>query len=156
MKSLIRIAIRAAVLLAAVLAVHAAPDPEAVFRNPPQSAKTGVWWHWMGCNVTKEGIVKDLDWFKETGIGAATIFGMADICSPWATTIRNSPTDGLVAFTPEWWRLVRFACEEAERRGIEIGVHNCPGYTSTGGPWIPPRLELGAHVGRPAGPAGLV
>ena len=64
MKSLIRIAIRAAVLLAAVLAVHAAPDPEAVFRNPPQSAKTGVWLHWMGCNVTKEGIVKDLDWFK--------------------------------------------------------------------------------------------
>lgn len=59
-----------------------APDPEEVFRDPPQSAKTGVWWHWMGCNVTKEGIVKDLDWFKESGIGAATIFGMADVCSP--------------------------------------------------------------------------
>ena len=130
------------IILAAVSAAQAAPDPETVFRNPPPSAKTGVWWHWMGCNVTKEGIVKDLDWFKETGIGAATIFGMADICSPWATTIRNSPTDGLVAFTPEWWRLVRFACEEAERRGIEIGVHNCPGYTPTGGPWIPPRLAM--------------
>ena len=59
-----------------VPAKHSAPDPETVFRNPPQSAKTGVWWHWMGCNVSKEGIVRDLDWFKETGIGAATIFGM--------------------------------------------------------------------------------
>ena len=88
----------------------------------------------MGCNVSKEGIVKDLDWFKETGIGAATIFGMADVCSPWATKIKNSPNEGLIAFTPEWWKLVRFACEEAEKRGIEIGVHNCPGYTSTGGP----------------------
>ena len=50
----------------ASLSSYAAPDPETVFRNPPQSAKTGVWWHWMGCNVSKEGIVKDLDWFKET------------------------------------------------------------------------------------------
>ncbi len=120
----------------------AAPDPLEVFDNPPQSAKTGVWWHWMGGNVTKEGIVKDLDWFAGCGIGAATIFGMADICTPWATGIENSPGSGLVAFTPEWWGLVKFACEEAEKRGIEIGVHNCPGYTSTGGPWIPPRLAM--------------
>ena len=88
-------------VVAAALVVDAAPDPETVFRNPPQSAKTGVWWHWMGCNVSKEGIVKDLDWFKETGIGAATIFGMADVCSPWATKIKNSPNEGLIAFTPE-------------------------------------------------------
>ena len=46
------------------VAANAAPDPEEVFRNPPQSATTGVWWHWMGCNVTKEGIVKDLDWIN--------------------------------------------------------------------------------------------
>ena len=123
-------------------AAGSAADPEVVFRNPPQSARTGVWWHWMGGNVSRDGIVKDLDWFKEVGIGAATIFGLADVCSPWATRIRNSPTEGLVAFTPEWWRLVRFACEEAEKRGIEIGLHNCPGYTSTGGPWIPSRLAM--------------
>ena len=120
----------------------ASVDPQVVFENPPQSAKTGVWWHWMGCNVSKEGIVRDLDWFKETGIGAATIFGMADACTPWAASIRNSPTAGLVAFTPDWWALVRFACVEAERRGVELGIHNCPGYTSTGGPWIPPRLAM--------------
>ena len=116
--------------------------PEAVFRNPPQSAKTGVWWHWMGSNVTKEGIVKDLDWFAEMGIGSATIFGMADICVPWATKMDNCPTGKIVAFTPEWWKIVKFACEEAEKRKIELGLHNCPGYTSTGGPWIPPRLAM--------------
>ena len=132
-------------LLAALLcvgSVFAAPDPQAVFENPPQSAKTGVWWHWMGSNVSRDGIVKDLDWFKDTGIGAATIFGMADICTPWAAKIENCPSGKLLAFTPEWWRLVKFACEEAEKRGIEIGIHNCPGYTSTGGPWIPPRLAM--------------
>ena len=53
----VKIAVAAA-MLAAVMAAQGAPDPEEVFRNPPQSAKTGVWWHWMGCNVTKDGIVK--------------------------------------------------------------------------------------------------
>lgn len=126
----------------AIAAANAAPDPESVFRNPPQSAKTGVWWHWMGSNVSKEGIVKDLDWFRETGIGAATIFGMCDVCTPWATEIKDCPSGKLVAFTPEWWSFVRFACEEAEKRGIELGLHNCPGYSSTGGPWIEPRLAM--------------
>lgn len=126
----------------AAFSVTAAPDPQVVFAAPPQSAKTGVWWHWMGCNVTREGIVRDLDWFARVGVGSATIFGMADVCTPWAKSIPNSPTAGLVAFTPDWWRLVRFACEEAEKRGIELGLHNCPGYTSTGGPWIPPRLAM--------------
>jgi hypothetical protein len=117
-------------------------DPEEVFRNPPQSAKTGVWWHWMGSNVSKEGIVKDLDWFAATGIGSATIFGMCDVCVPWAAEIKDCPTGKLLAFTPAWWEMVRFACDEAEKRGIELGIHNCPGYTSTGGPWIPPHLSM--------------
>ncbi len=128
--------------LFASLSCIGAAAPEDVFFNPPQSAKTGVWWHWMGNNITKEGIVKDLDWFAEVGIGSATVFGMADICTPWATKIKNSPNDGLVAFTPDWWKILRFACDEAKKRGIELGLHNCPGYTSTGGPWIPPRLAM--------------
>lgn len=119
-----------------------APDPETVFRAPPQSAMTGVWWHWMGSSITKEGIVKDLDWFKATGIASATVFGMCDICTPWATKIDDPPGGKIIAFTPEWWKMLAFACDEAEKRGIELGLHNCPGYTSTGGPWITPRLAM--------------
>ncbi len=96
----------------------------------------------MGNNISKEGIVKDLEWFKKTGIGSATVFGIADICTPWATKIKNAPNEGLVAFTDDWWKLLRFACDEAKKRGIELGLHNCPGYTSTGGPWIPPHLAM--------------
>lgn len=120
----------------------AEPNPEMLFRNPPQQAKTGVWWHWMGCHVTEEGIRRDLAYFKETGIGCATIFGMADLCTPWATSIPGSRTEGLIAFTEPWWKWVRFAAQEGRRLGIDIGLHNCPGYTSTGGPWIPPELAM--------------
>lgn len=125
-----------------VNAEEAADDPIEAFLHPGPKAHVGVWWHWMGDTVTREGIVKDLDWFMETGITSATIFGMADICTPWATKIKDSPQDGLVAFTPAWWELVRFAAEEAEKRGLELGLHNCPGYTSTGGPWITPDLAM--------------
>ena len=67
---------------------------------------------------------------------------MADVCTPWAGHIENSPTDGLLAFTDPWWKLVRHAAEEGKRLGIDVGIHNCPGYTSTGGPWITPELSM--------------
>ena len=118
------------------------PLPEEVFRDIPATAKTGAWWHWMGSYVTKEAIIKDLDWFREMGIGSVTVFGLADTCAPCSMKFGNSPVKEIVAFSPEWWALVKFACEEAEKRGIEVGVHNCPGYTSSGGSWIPPRLAM--------------
>ena len=112
------------------------------FEDPPESARPGVWWHWMGCNVTREGITRDLEAFQRAGIAMVTIFGLADSCTPWAASIANSPTDGLIAFTDPWWELVRYAAEEGRRLGIDVGIHNCPGYTSTGGPWIPPELSM--------------
>jgi len=117
-------------------------DPEVVFLTPPETAKPGVWWHWMGCNVTREGITRDLEAFRDAGIGSATIFGMADVCTPWAAHIENSPTDGLIAFTDPWWELVKHAAAEAKRLGLDLGIHNCPGYTHSGGPWIPPELSM--------------
>ena len=54
------------------------PSPEDVFREPPPSARVGVWWHWMGAQVTKDGIVRDLDWMAEMSINSATVFAMAD------------------------------------------------------------------------------
>ena len=136
------LAISFALCLSNFSASAASTDPAQAFLNPPEDAKPGVWWHWMGCNVSREGITRDLEAFKDGGIAAATIFGMADVCTPWAGHIENSPNDGLLAFTDPWWKLVRHAAEEGKRLGIDVGIHNCPGYTSTGGPWIKPELAM--------------
>ena len=117
-------------------------SPEGAFLRPPKVAHPGVWWHWMGSQATEAGIVKDLDWFVRMGIASATVFGMADSCTPWAKRIGDVPTDGLRPFDERWWRLFAFACREGKKRNIDIGLHNCPGYTSTGGRWIPPRLGM--------------
>ena len=122
--------------------VLASDGLEEAFTHPPDSAKPGVWWHWMGCNVTKEGITRDLEAFKEAGIGGATLFGMADICTPWAGAIPNSPTDGLIAFTDPWWELVRHAAAEARRLGLDLGMHASPGYNHSGASWVPPELSM--------------
>ena len=134
--------VAALVIHASVFANEPASDPQHDFLDPPETAQPGVWWHWMGCNVTAEGITRDLEAFKDAGIGAATIFGMADTCTPRAGAIANSPTDGLIAFTDPWWKLVAFAAEEAKRLGLDLGLHNCPGYTHSGGPWITPELSM--------------
>jgi hypothetical protein len=97
---------------------------------------------WMGSNVSAEGITKDLEAMKAAGIGGATIMSLADSCIPWAGFIGQSPTPEVVAFSQPWWQLVRHAASEAHRLGLELILHNCPGYESSGGPWITPDLSM--------------
>lgn len=70
----------------------AVTDPAEAFKNPSESAKPGVWWLWMGSNVTKEGITRDLEALKKEGINTATIMHLADMVTPVGTEIGKSPT----------------------------------------------------------------
>ena len=115
---------------------RAAADPEKVFHNPPESAKPGVLWMWMGCNISKEGITRDLEELKAAGFNRTTMFSLADVTIPWAAEIQNSPTPEILAWKDPWWKLVRHAALESKRLGMDFGMHNCPGYESSGGPWV--------------------
>ena len=35
---------------------------------------------------------------------------------------------------PEWWEMVRFSMEEADRLGLKLGMHICDGFALAGGP----------------------
>ena len=76
------------------------------FKNPPDSARPRVWWHWTGGNVTKEGITKDLEWMKRVGIGGAH---MADIGGRRRPDRSRIP---MTFFTPEWFDAVKHAAAE--------------------------------------------
>lgn len=56
------------------LAQDPGSDLQKGFREPPDSAKPRVWWHWMNGNVTKEGITADLEWMKRVGIAGMQMF----------------------------------------------------------------------------------
>lgn len=119
-----------------------AGDLEQIFSHPPDSAKPGVLWMWMGCNLSSKGITRDLETLKEAGFNRTTMFSLADVTTPWAGEMGNSPTPEIIAWTEPWWKLVRHAALESKRLGMDFGMHNGPGYTSSGGPWITPELSM--------------
>src|SRR5512139_4157784 len=83
------------------------------FRNPPDSAKPRVWWHWMNGNITKEGIKLDLEWMKRIGIGGFQNFDAA-LSTPQIVEKR------LVYMTPEWKDAFLYAATLADQFGLEM------------------------------------
>ena len=102
------------------------------FRNPPDSARPQTWWHWMNGNVTKQGITLDLEAMQRIGIGGVQNFDAG-------TGIPKGP---VVYLSPEWLDLKKHAINEAKRLGLEFTMHNCPGWSSSGGPWITPEQSM--------------
>ncbi len=115
---------------------------ETDFSNPPVTARPYVWWHWMGSNISKEGITKDLEAMKESGIGGATIFHLTSAVTVGAKATGNCPTPEITYRSPKWWEMMKHAASEANRLGLELGMHNCVGYSTTGGPWITPERGM--------------
>lgn len=113
-------------------AVQAQGLLDEAFRNPPSSARPHTWWHWANGNVTKQGITLDLEAMKRVGIGGAQIFNV-DVGIP----------SGKTPFMSRQWReAVAHAIREANRLGLEICIHNCAGWSSSGGPWIKPEHAM--------------
>jgi hypothetical protein len=97
------------------------------FLNPPDSARPGVYWYFMDGNRTAESITKDLESMKKAGIGNL-IFLEVNVGVP----------RGKVDFLSNQWQdLFKHAVREAERLGIEITLGVGPGWTGSGGPWVP-------------------
>jgi hypothetical protein len=107
-------------------------DLESGFRAPPASSRPHTWWHWMNGNVTKEGITADLEAMKRIGLGGAQNFNVSE----------GIPPGPVLYMSPEWLELVKHAVKEANRLGLELCLHNCAGWSSSGGPWITPELAM--------------
>ena len=100
------------------------------FQTPPQAAKPRVWWHWMNGNITKEGIQKDLEWMDRVGIGGFQNFD-ASLGTPQIVK------DRLTYMTPEWKDAFQFTTTLANKLGLEIAIAGSPGWSESGGPWVP-------------------
>ena len=129
-------------MLAAAVTGAGAQNLESLFDTPPQRRGANAWWHWQGANVTKYGITRDLEAMKDAGLSGATIFNIQDV--GWSCEERMSTPlcPGMEYMSAKWWEMVKFAVAEAKRLGLELGLHNCPGYSTSGGPWITPELGM--------------
>jgi hypothetical protein len=100
------------------------------FVSPPASAKPRVWWHWMNGNITKEGIKLDLLWMKRSGIGGFQNFDAAMLTPQ---IVKNR----LVYMTPEWKDAFKFTTKLADSLHLEMAIAGSPGWSESGGPWVP-------------------
>jgi len=127
------------VLLGAVLVATASSTAraegslESNFENPPDSARPMTFWHWMSGLVGKDGITADLEAMKRAGLGGVLIYHIGG---------RTRVQGDVKYMSDEWFDLMKFAAEEAKRIGLEFSFHNCPGWSSSGGPWITPELSM--------------
>jgi len=115
------------VMALAVVASGEVPAGSAI----PEEAKPRTWWWWFGDTVTTNGITHDLEAMKEMGLGGASI------CANHWFGMEPGPVKCL---SDEWYDMVVWAGKEADRLGLTLGFHNCPGWCNTGGPWVRPEF----------------
>src|SRR3546814_6940164 len=82
----------------------------------------------MNGNVTREGIDADLTAMRDIGLGGALMFdGSNDV-----------PKGPVNYISPHWLDLMTHMAAQAQGPGLKVGLHNGPGWSSSGGPWITP------------------
>ena len=103
------------------------------FRSPGNEYRPETWFHLCSRNITKIGITKDLEAIKRAGLRGIHLFSKgndnADRIWPNVKQVKT--------LSPEWYAAVTHAAEECKRLGLSFTLHNCPGWSQSGGPWVP-------------------
>ena len=100
---------------------------ESGFITPADSIQTSVYWYWISDNVSKEGVIRDLESMKKAGINRAFIGNIG---------LDEVPYGKVKMLTDEWWDILHAALKTATKLNIEIGIFNSPGWSQSGGPWV--------------------
>ena len=109
------------------------------FMQPPNAARPMVWWHWMNGNITKEGIKLDLEWMHRVRLRGFQTFDAA-LATPQVVPHR------LAYMTPEWKDAFKYATTLADQMGMEEAIASSPGWSETGGPWVPASQGMKKYV----------
>lgn len=106
---------------------------ESNFKKIPDSTKLAVYWYWISDNLSKDGVIKDLQAMKKVGINRAFIgnIGLPEV-----------EYGKVKVFSDEWWDILHTALKTATDLGIEIGIFNGPGWSQSGGPWVKPEQSM--------------
>lgn len=93
----------------------------------------------MNGNISQDGIKLDLEWMHRVGIAGFQNFDAA-LQTPQVVDKR------LAYMTPEWKEAFRFAISVGDKLGMEMAIAGSPGWSETGGPWVPPSEGMKKYV----------
>ena len=106
------------------------------FMSPDRVHYPETWFHYIGGNVSHEGITADLEAIASAGISGVQMFH-GQFGGRWPAT-----TDSIACLSENWDAAVRHTAEESKRLGLRFSMQNCPGWAMSGGPWIKPENAM--------------
>ncbi len=108
-------------------------DIASKFQNPPMEVRPSGYWWWLYNNVDRASITRDLEEFRDKGMGAVLL-----VCSGnWSA---GKLPEGPAFLSPEWKELFLHALDEAARLDIKVDMNIAPGW-NMGGPWMTPEYS---------------
>ena len=110
-------------------------DREA-FRNPDKVFYPETWFHFIGGNVSHEGITADLEAIAAAGISGIHFFH-GQYGGKWPAT-----GEEITCMSEKWEDAVKYTAAECRRLGLRFTMQNCPGWAMSGGPWIKPENAM--------------
>ena len=106
------------------------------FVKPNRVHYPETWFHYIGGNVSHEGITADLEAIASAGISGVQLFH-GQFGGQWPAT-----TDNIQCLSENWDAAVKHTAEESKRLGLRFSMQNCPGWAMSGGPWIKPENAM--------------
>ncbi len=106
------------------------------FAAPSKVYYPETWFHYIGGNVSKDGITRDLEAIAQSGISGIQLFH-GQFGGPWPGVEPQ-----ITSLSANWDDAVRHTAEECKRLGIRFTMQNCPGWATSGGPWIEPSNSM--------------
>ncbi|RZK81754.1 MAG: hypothetical protein EOO92_04235 [Pedobacter sp.] len=105
---------------------------EAAFLSPPRVYHPETWFHYIGGNVSKEGITRDLEAIAKAGFSGIQLFH-GQFGGPWPGVQPQ-----IASLSEDWDDAVKHTAQECRRLNLRYTMNNCPGWATSGGPWITP------------------
>lgn len=106
------------------------------FAAPDKVHFPQTWFHYIGGNVSHEGITADLEAIAAAGISGVQLFH-GQFGGQWPAT-----SDKIECLSENWEEAVRHTADECRRLGLRFTMQNCPGWAMSGGPWIKPENAM--------------
>lgn len=106
------------------------------FVSPNRVYYPETWFHYIGGNVSMEGITADLEAIASAGISGVQLFH-GQFGGRWPAT-----TDSIACLSENWDEAVKHTAQECKRLGLRFTMQNCAGWAMSGGPWIKPENAM--------------
>ena len=107
-----------------------------LFVSPERVHYPETWFHFIGGNVSLEGITADLEAIADAGISGVHLFH-GQFGGKWPET-----GEDITCLSERWDDAVKYTAEECKRLGLSFTMQNCPGWAMSGGPWITPENAM--------------